>query len=61
MPCIGRQTLNHCATREAPITMFLSINYLSYLQSNFFPYIFLAAYCLITSLYDDYVISFSVE
>ena len=24
VPCIGRQTLNHCATREAPIFSFLS-------------------------------------
>ena len=22
VPCIGRQTLNHCATREAPISVF---------------------------------------
>ena len=24
VPCIGRQTLNHCATREAPISSFLN-------------------------------------
>ena len=24
VPCIGRQTLNHCATREAPVTPFIS-------------------------------------
>ena len=24
VPCIGRQILNHCATREAPIVLFLT-------------------------------------
>ena len=27
VPCIGRQTLNHCATREAPATLLLVQNY----------------------------------
>ena len=26
VPCISRQTLNHCATREAPNSLFLTFN-----------------------------------
>ena len=26
VPCIGRRILNHCATREAPVSFFLNIN-----------------------------------
>ena len=29
VPCIGRQTLNHCATREAPFRIFLSLVFCS--------------------------------
>ena len=34
VPCIGRQTLNHCATREAPgpFLMFLFVCFFSYCQ-----------------------------
>ena len=41
VPCIGRQTLNHCATREAPISFLFSLS-LS-LSPPFFPY-FLSIY-----------------
>ena len=42
VPCIGRRTLNHCATREAPMLIFLefhfnlSIGFLALPLSNFY-------------------------
>ena len=46
VPCIGRQILNHCATREAPHIYFCIFTYLFILNFSFlffFFYLFLAA------------------
>ena len=35
VPCIGRQILNHCATREAPYFLFIKLQLFSCWSSNF--------------------------
>ena len=32
VPCIGRQTPNHCATREAPFSLFLNLIFILFVQ-----------------------------
>ena len=42
VPCIGRQTLNHCATREAPVVSNILFGYFVSLrqESKFNPFTF---------------------
>ena len=52
VPCIGRQILNHCATREAPeIIFFFFLSYILYLSS--FNYYFI--YVCLPQLYWNYI------
>ena len=37
VPCIGRQILNHCATREAPLLLFLFISEPSFRRAVYSP------------------------
>ena len=37
VPCIGRQTLNHCATREAPLILFYSLYFAIVLSFRLVP------------------------
>ena len=35
VPCIGRQFLNHCATREAPVHLFFRVLFVCFFQYSF--------------------------
>ena len=46
VPCIGRQTLNHCATREAQLRNFLKRRHLSFPGSPLEPISWLGPQCV---------------